>query len=173
MDKAFFIDKDGTLVDNSLYPTVIPSDDLLEKDVVQGLQYLQANGFKLIIISNQSWVAKGRLSHEEVENIFLRLRNRLAKHNIHITQHYFCPHQKGDNCSCRKPLIHNILAAAAKYNLDLSRSYMMGDMEEDVLAGKNAGLTTVLVQTGCGRQYASLTRPDFVIENVNAVWKVV
>ena len=173
MHKAVFLDKDGTLVDNSGYPNEIPSDLLMEDEILDGLFFLQQQGFKLIIISNQSWISKGRLSQKEVENIFLRLVQRLDSLGIMIHGYYYCPHKSSDNCLCRKPKTDLLLRAAQEHGLALEHSFMVGDMEDDMLAGKNAGVKTVLVQTGCGRNFrSSEVVPDYVIENLNAVEKV-
>ena len=67
LHKAVFLDKDGTLVDNSGYPEVIPTDKLLAEEVIDGLRYLQEKGYRLFIVSNQSWISKGRLSQQQVE----------------------------------------------------------------------------------------------------------
>ena len=84
MVKAIFLDKDGTLVDNSGYPTIIPTDKLLYHDILVGLSWLQQQGYVLILISNQSWIAKGRLSQTEVQMIFSSVWQQLRQADILI-----------------------------------------------------------------------------------------
>ena len=79
MKRAVFLDKDGTLVDNSGYPKIIPGHDLLEYNVVEGLRYLKEKGYKLIIVSNQPWIAKKIMTEEEVENVFRKLNEKLEE----------------------------------------------------------------------------------------------
>ncbi len=173
MHRAVFLDKDGTLVDNSGYPQEIPSDLLLEDDVLDGLFYLQQRGFKLIIISNQSWISKGRLSQKEVEEIFQRLLKRLESLGLTIHGYYYCPHKREDGCACRKPKAEMFFRAARENGIHLGESFMIGDMEEDMQAGKAAGVRTILVKTGCGKSFSSSTIvPDYIVENLNAIAEV-
>jgi len=173
MVKAIFLDKDGTLVDNSGYPTIIPTDKLLYHDILVGLSWLQQQGYVLILISNQSWIAKGRLSQTEVQMIFSSVWQQLRQAGILIKDMFYCPHASWDNCSCRKPLPKLILKAVKKHGIDLSKSYMVGDMEDDILAGQRAGVKTILVQTGCGKKYVSTVIPDFIISNLNHIHEVI
>ena len=167
MTKAIFLDKDGTIVDNRMCPPIIPTYDLLES-VVEGLLYLQRLGFRLIIISNQSWVGKGMMSVDAVESVFQKLLMLLLEQGITISGYYYCVHVSSDNCECRKPKPGLIFQAAAAHGIDLSCSYFIGDMEKDVLAGKSAGLKTVLV----GDKSIGVT-PDFIIRDLNQISEVI
>ena len=171
--KAVFLDKDGTIVDNSGYPYIVPTDQVLINDIIEGLQYLQKKGYKLFIISNQSWISKGRLSQEQVEVIFQSVFKKLKEYDIKIAGHYYCPHKKSEDCECRKPKVKLILQAAAEHSLNLNESIFIGDMEMDISAGRNAGMKTVLVLTGMGSKYNSKIKPDHVIKNVNQINEVI
>lgn len=173
MMKAIFLDKDGTLVDNSGYPTIIPTDKLLYQDILAGLSWLQQEGYALIVISNQSWIAEGRLSHAEVQVIFSSIRQQLQSAGISITDVFYCPHARADNCLCHKPQPGLIVRAAEKHGIDLSQSYMVGDRENDILAGKRAGVKTILVQTGCGKNYTSPIIPDFIVPSLNHIQEAI
>ena len=173
MNKAIFLDKDGTLVDNSQYPEIIPTDTLLEHDILEGLLYLQQRNFKLIIVSNQSFITKGRLTEQQVHEIFKSVIMQLKKKGIDITAYYFCPHRSEDHCPCHKPATALVQKAAQAYHLDLPSCYFVGDMEEDILTGKNAGMKTVLVRTGKGGSYSlSNGIPDYTIPNLNHIREV-
>jgi D,D-heptose 1,7-bisphosphate phosphatase len=167
MIPAIFLDKDGTIVDNSGYPEIIPSDEIL-KQAMEGLKYLQERGFMLIIISNQPWISKSKLTKEKVEDIFQSVKTKLEKLGITITDYFYCPHQHSDNCDCKKPKPGLILKAREKYNIDLEKSYIVGDMDSDILLGKNLNIKTILVKTGRGKDFLD-TNPDFIIENLNSV----
>ncbi len=171
--KAVFLDKDGTLVDNAGYPEVIPTDKLLTNEVVEGLQYLQSKGYKLFIISNQSWISKGRLTQKQVEEVFQNLLAKLKSHKVIISGYYYCPHREADHCYCRKPKTKLIVTAAREHSLHLQQSLFVGDMETDIAAGKNMGMKTILVLTGKGKEYNNAIKPDFVIKNINHVKDVV
>jgi len=173
MKGAIFLDKDGTLVDNSKYPEVIPSDEILENDVIEGLKYLQNKGYRLIIVSNQPSIAKGRLTKEEIENIFKSVVSKLNEKGVIIDDYFYCPHQSSDNCMCKKPKPSMILEAAKKHDIDLLSSYIIGDMDADVLAGKNAGVKSILVMTGNGKDFVGKVNADYVIKNLNEINKVI
>ena len=158
--KAIFIDKDGVIVDNSCYPTP-PSDKLLPQ-AVKGLETLSSMDYKVIIISNQSWIGKGKLSVQEVESIFQSLTEQLNLLGVSLTAWYTCPHIKEEGCECRKPSSHLILKASQEHHIDLSESYFIGDMTSDILAGKRAGTTTILVKTGqSGEDNRYPVKPDY------------
>lgn len=171
MEKAAFLDKDGTLVDNSQYPDVIPSDILLD-NVFEGLKNLQNKGYKLIIISNQPWIAKGRITKEEVDRIFFNIIEKMKNEGISILDYFYCPHQSSDNCECKKPKSGMFIEASEKHNLDLSESIIIGDMDADILAGKNLGMKTFLVLTGKGKESID-SLPDYIIENLNSIKEII
>ena len=173
MHKAVFLDKDGTIVDNSSYP-IIPRDNLLENEVLDGLKYLQERGFTLIIISNQSWISKGLLTKKEVEHIFARLIGKLWGKGIIIHDYFYCPHKSSDNCVCKKPKPHMIFQAARKHKIDLTKSYLVGDMHKDIITGNLAGVKTILVKTGCYVDENNMApKPDYVIKNLNYINEVI
>jgi len=174
MKRAFFLDKDGVLVDNSDYPEIIPADKLLEEDIIEGLKYIQSKGYKLIIISNQPWIAKGRLTKEKAKEIFESVINKLKERGIFIDDYFYCPHRTSDNCDCKKPKNKLILDAAKKHDINLRESFSVGDMDKDTETGKNAGLKTILVLTGKVKpEYVGKVKADFVIKNLNEVNKVI
>ena len=175
MNKAFFIDKDGTLVDNSMYPDSLPKDDILENDVIGGLKAIKNKGYKIFIISNQPWIAKGLMTKKEVEKVFYSIVSQFKEIGVVIDGYYYCPHQSSDNCDCKKPKPGLILRAAKENNIDISKSYMVGDMENDVLAGRAAGVKTILVRTGNGKDFVSVIgdRVDIILNNVNEISKII
>jgi len=170
---AFFIDKDGVLVDNSRYPEIIPTDELLENDIFEGLKHIQNKGYKIIIVSNQKWISKGLMKREDVEKTFQIIIKKLKEKGIEINDYFYCPHKEEDNCNCRKPSPKMILDAAEKHSISLKDSFMIGDMEKDIESGKNAGTKTILVLTGRGKDYQNETNADYVINNLNEINKVI
>jgi len=169
--KAFFIDKDGTIVDNSKYPDVIPTDELLLQDILGGLRLIQNRGYQIFIVSNQSAIAKGRLSFSEVERIFQNIVKKLEKYNIQIRAYVYCPHKSEDNCECKKPKTQLIDKLVELYEIDRGESFVVGDMDKDVFLAKNAGIKSVLVKTGRGVDFMH-TEPDYIISNLNEIWRV-
>lgn len=172
MVKAIFIDKDGVLVDNSGYPDIIPSDKLLENNILKGLKNIQEKGYKKIIVSNQPWISKGILSKQQVDAIFESVLKKLKEKEIIIEDYYYCPHHTADNCECKKPKPKMVLDAAKKHDIDINESFIVGDMDNEILLGKSIGLKTILVLTGNGKEFTHLN-PDYIINDLNEINKII
>ena len=150
-DKALFLDRDGTLIQEKHYLHRI-EDVTIETDVIPALQKFIAAGYKLIIITNQSGIGRGYFTEADFQNVQEHLIQELEKHAITITQTYHCPHVPEDLCACRKPSPNMLLNAMKDHNLSPENCTMIGDNITDVQAGQNAGCKTVLVTTGHGKK---------------------
>ncbi|MGB9856897.1 MAG: D-glycero-alpha-D-manno-heptose-1,7-bisphosphate 7-phosphatase [Dictyoglomaceae bacterium] len=135
-----FLDRDGTINEDKGYTYRIEDLVILPK-VVEGLRLLQKK-FLLIVVTNQSGVERGYYTEKDVENFNNYLYLTLAKEGVYIDDFYYCPYIEGD---CRKPNIGMLLQAQKDWNIDLSKSFLIGDKESDVLAGKKAGCKTILL----------------------------
>jgi D-glycero-D-manno-heptose 1,7-bisphosphate phosphatase len=173
--KAIFLDKDGTLIPDVPY-NVDPAKITLAPDAVKGLRKLQRSGFKLIVVSNQSGIAMGLFPSNALWQVEYKIRSLMAKQGLHLGGFYYCPHHPQGlikaysvNCSCRKPAPGLILSAAAKYNLDLSQSWMIGDILNDVEAGHNAGCRAILLDNGNETEWDLNSRriPEAMVKNIN------
>lgn len=154
MNKAVFIDKDGTLVDDVPY-NVDPRLVTFTEGAIEALQTLKQEGFKLILISNQSGVARGYFTVEALDLLVQTLRELLRKEGVDMDGFYFCPHHPdgripnySTDCECRKPKPGMILSAAVEFNIDLAQSWMIGDILNDIEAGNKAGCKTILINNG-------------------------
>lgn len=182
MNKAVFLDRDGTLNEDPGY-LGDPCKLKLFPDVGEALSLLKnKNNFLLIVVSNQSGVARGLITEEEVVMVNQEINTKLAEFNVKIDAFYYCPFHPEFNsekdCECRKPSPSMILNAAIEHNIDLSSSYIVGDSAADIMAGKNAGIKTVLVKSGYGKETFSILQnennfPSFVAENLNEASKFI
>jgi|SRR5690554_3549692 D-glycero-D-manno-heptose 1,7-bisphosphate phosphatase len=144
--KAVFLDRDGVINDGSLYYTYLIDDFKINKGVIEGLKLLQNHGFLLVIITNQSGVAKGIYSGKDVEAVHEYLIEILRKHNVDIAGIYVCPHHPDiSSCDCRKPKTALFEQAIRDLSVDVAHSYMIGDSERDIIAGEKMGLRSVLI----------------------------
>ncbi len=149
LQPAIFLDKDGTLVRNVPY-SVDPSRVVLTEGAADGVRRLHAAGFSLVVVSNQSGVARGYFEEADLDAAWAKLRELLG---VPFSV-YYCPHHpEGDapynvRCACRKPEPGMLLQAAKEHRLDLSQSWMVGDILNDVEAGRRAGCRTVLLDNG-------------------------
>jgi D-glycero-D-manno-heptose 1,7-bisphosphate phosphatase len=138
-NKAAFLDRDGVINYDYGYVGKI-EDFVFLPGVFEGLQLIQNLGFKIIIITNQSGIGRGYYSLEEYELLIEYMKETLKQNNIHITDIMFCPHRPEQNCFCRKPKPGMILSASNKYDIDLKKSFLVGDNITDIQAGRNAGV---------------------------------
>lgn len=142
MNKAVFLDRDGTLnSDVGHYYIYRPEDFVLNEGVVEGLRMLQEKGYLLIVITNQGGVAKGEYTEKDVELVHQKMEELLAKQGIKLTAVYYCPHHESvAACECRKPSPFLIEQALAKYELNPNHCFMIGDSDRDVEAARRAGV---------------------------------
>ena len=148
---AVFLDRDGTLI-HDVGDLKNPADISLFPDTIPALKKLQET-YELFVITNQSAVGAGRMSLEEVDDIHNALAAMLSDAGITITNWYVCPHTKEDNCNCRKPKTTFLEEAALQYNLDLSRSFTIGDHPHDAEMAETAGAFGLYVITGLGGEH--------------------
>lgn len=166
---ALFLDRDGTLIHARHYPTR-PDEIVLYDGIAPGLRRLQAAGFRLVVITNQSGLARGLFTTDDLDLMHDHLRAELGALGLRLDGVYHCPHHPEGSvpslavgCGCRKPEPGMLLRAAADLDLDLSRSWFLGDILDDVEAGNRAGCRTLLVDLGTEAPPASpVRRPDFV-----------
>jgi D,D-heptose 1,7-bisphosphate phosphatase len=154
MNKAIFLDKDGTLIPDIPY-NIDPDMITLQPDCIEGLKLLYNEGYLLIIVSNQSGVARGYFTEEKLQAVEIKMKELLAENGILLSGFYYCPHHPQGtvksfniNCDCRKPMPGMLLKAAAEHNIDLTKSWMIGDILNDVEAGRRAGCKTALIDNG-------------------------
>ena len=152
---AIFLDRDGVLIQRHLL-TWQKKQMRLAKNIVPAIKRLNKQNIPIIVITNQPVVARGLISENGVKKLHDILQSRLKKRGAFIDRFYFCPHhpeatlkEYRKKCSCRKPNIGLFKKAAKDFNIDFSKSIFVGDMTQDVLAGKKIGTKTILL-TSCG-----------------------
>ena len=172
MNKAVFLDKDGTLIENIPY-NVDPEKIKFYPDVPPSLYKLVQRGYLLIVISNQSGVSFGYFEEKDLNNISSEIKKRLKDYKVEIKNFYYCPHhERGKipayaiSCLCRKPKPGLIFQAQKDLNIDLKNSWIIGDILNDVEAGKRAGCKTILINNGNETEWIinELREPDFIVE---------
>ena len=149
--QAVFLDRDGVIIREVNYLTH-PDQLKLIKGSAEAIKELRAAGFKVIVITNQSAVARGFITIPQLGTIHKKLGELLRRHGARLDAIYYCPHHpragRRVNCACRKPKTLMIKRAAKKFKLDLRNSYFVGDTTTDMLTAKNAGCRALLVRTG-------------------------
>jgi D-glycero-D-manno-heptose 1,7-bisphosphate phosphatase len=179
---AVFLDRDGTINEDPGY-LGDPEKVKLYPGTGQALSMLKSIlHFKIIVVSNQSGIARGFISEEDVDAVNARINELLKRDNVSIDAFYYCPHHpefsSKQETECRKPSPLMIYKASKDLNINLEKSYMVGDTSADILCGKNAGLKTILVKTGYGKESISILQnqnifPSFVAENISDACKFI
>jgi len=154
MNKAVFIDKDGTLIHDVPY-NVNPTHIRLQDGAGPCLKNLKDRGYKLVVISNQSGVAHGYFDEQSLTPVWETLQTLLSPYAVTLDGFYYCPHHPRGTvipyatpCTCRKPMPGMLLKAAEELDITLSASWMVGDILDDIEAGNKAGCRTILINNG-------------------------
>ncbi len=142
MKKAVFLDRDGTLnSDEGHYYIFREEDFVLNEGVVEGLKILQNHNYLLIVVTNQGGVAKGQYTEEDVEKVHRKMQELLRAEGLELTAVYYCPHHDSvASCECRKPCSGMFKQAIKEYDIDVKKSYMIGDSNRDMEAAHSVGV---------------------------------
>ena len=176
-----FLDKDGTLVEDVPY-NVDPARIRLAAGAAAGLPRLAAAGFRLAVVSNQSGVARGYFPDSALKGVAARLRELLGDIGVSLAGFFYCPHHpKGAvaeyavACDCRKPAPGLVLAAARELGTDPPDCWLVGDILDDVEAGRRAGCRTVLIDNGNETEWVSgpFREPHFTVTDLAEVARVI
>jgi D-glycero-D-manno-heptose 1,7-bisphosphate phosphatase len=140
--RALFLDRDGTVIEECGY-LADPALVRALPGAAPALAALASEGWKLIVVSNQSGVGRGLITAPQMEAVHRRFLDLMQSQGIPIADSYVCTHTPEDRCQCRKPSPFLLQRAAHEHGLDLTASFMIGDREGDILCGRNAGCSTI------------------------------
>lgn len=173
--KAVFLDRDGVI---NIHNDHIYTPDMLEiyDFVPEAVKKINQSEYMSVVVTNQPVVARNMVSEEGLKLIHNKMETILGQHHAKLDTIYYCPHHpdkgfKGENqalkidCDCRKPKPGMLLSAAERFNIDLKNSFIIGDSERDIVAGKSAGVQTIGVMTGCGNKTGKI-RPDYLFSDI-------
>lgn len=178
--KAVFLDRDGTIVIHEPYLSS-PEQLQLLPNAAEGIRLFKKSGYLVIVITNQSGIARGFFNEERLAVIHKKLMSMLKSEGIEIDDIYYCPHHAEGivesykvDCDCRKPKPKMLLNAAKEHNIDLTKSLMIGDSEVDMMAGKNAGCTCVLIKNSTANTTNTtlVENTDFVVKDLLEAAKI-
>lgn len=163
---AVFVDRDGTLIEEVNFLSRV-EDLRVFPFTASAIKRLKDNGYLVIVLTNQSGIARGKYTEADMHAIHDQIQVELEGG---IDAFYYCPHLPSAECRCRKPNLGMIESAQAEFEIDMSRSWMIGDKSLDVEIAKNAGIGSALVLTGYGIKHRPLLadEPDLVVEHFGA-----
>lgn len=174
-NKAAFIDRDGNLIHETGYLNSVDKVKFYSRSI-KALRLLKDKGYKVIVVTNQSGVARGYITEAFVKSVHAHIDSLLKKHGLKIDGYYYCPHHAKKaiikkylvDCGCRKPKTGMIKAAQKKFNINLKESFVIGDKLTDVHLGKNAKMKTALVMTGYGKKETKLIKSEYDKPDIKA-----
>jgi D-glycero-D-manno-heptose 1,7-bisphosphate phosphatase len=162
--RAAFLDRDGTLIEDAHYLSD-PSNVVLLDGAPEALRMLARAGYAIVIVTNQSGIARGLFTEAEYHAVATALETLLDQHGVHVDMSLFCPHHPDFSgpCDCRKPGLGMYAAAAAELGVDLARSIYVGDRVSDVQPALQTGGRGFLVRTGYGTSEAAIAPAGVVV----------
>ena len=169
MKKVVFLDRDGTINHDSPDYIKNRSEFKFIPGSIEAIRLLTLSGFTSIVVTNQSALARKFIFPAELDTIHAMMKDAVASGGGRITDIFFCPHLPNDGCDCRKPSAGLLLQAQRKYNIDLSKSIMVGDSAKDIECARNAGCgKAVLVKTGKDDEAEKKLKKKQIVSNYTA-----
>jgi D-glycero-D-manno-heptose 1,7-bisphosphate phosphatase len=169
LSPAVLLDRDGTMMRDVDYCGDIKDVEVFE-GVSAALRKLKECGYKLVVITNQSGIARGYFTEEQYRAVEAEVSRQVGEGLIDAT--YFCPHLPESDCKCRKPSPEMIFHASRDHGIDLARSFFIGDKKSDLQCGCTAGVKTILVRTGYGNE-TDHALADFVAQDLNHAAEII
>lgn len=179
INKAVFLDRDGVIFANEFPDGTTnynqdPDNLVFEIGALEGLKLLHEAGWLLVVITNQGGLEAGYITEKLLNEVHERMTEIIRESGAELADIRYCPHLHTSNCTCRKPLPFMIEKAAEAHGIDLSSSWMIGDMTGDILAGERAGCRTVILKTGFGGEDGYFeAAPDIKAENLLEAAKLI
>ena len=146
-EKTILLDRDGVINKKATKANYITKWDEWEwiEGSIEAISVLKRNNYRIIVITNQAGIARGKMTIEDLDEIHYQMNLELEKYGSRIDKIYYCPHGWDENCDCRKPKPGMIFKAQQEWNLNLSNTYFVGDDERDIIAGEQANVKTFQV----------------------------
>ncbi len=174
MNKAVFLDRDGTIIEDVGYLNS-PEQIKFIPGSIEAIKKLNENGYKVVVITNQSGVARSLISEDMLQTIDKTIQKKILNGDAYLDMIYYCPHHPEaghypykQECDCRKPAPGMINKAQKDLNIDLTKSFMIGDKTSDIEAGQRVGIKNILVLSGRGQGEKDKikTQPDLIAKTL-------
>ena len=166
--KVVFLDRDGVI--NKEVEYLHRNRDFVFIDgVFQACKNLISYGYHLIIVTNQSGIARGYYSENDFHVINNWMINQFSENNVNILDVFFCPHSNKSNCECRKPKPGMFIEAKNKYNINMEESWMIGDSERDILAASSAGINSTILVRSSHKIDEENSKAKFYIDSIKDI----
>lgn len=180
-EPAVFLDRDGTIIEDCGY-IGDPDDVKLKPGAAEAIRHLRRAGFKVVVVSNQSGIARGYFDEDALSEVHAKFESLLDEGGATLDGAYYCPYLEGKNATIeqyrrdselRKPKPGMLLQASRELRIDTSRSWMVGDKASDIEAGKKAGCRTILLQPNGQADHSNESGADYLVRDLSQVVHVV
>lgn len=165
MNKALFLDRDGVIIDYIPYLSQ-PQQISIPQGADVALRMWQAQGYLLIMITNQSGIGRGYFTFQDVKNVHTCLLKQYQDLGVHFTDIYLCPHHPAEQCICRKPSPYMVQQACQKYGIEICHSFFFGDAPSDIECAVKSGCQPVLILTGRGHETAEIMSEQLIFHQI-------
>jgi D-glycero-D-manno-heptose 1,7-bisphosphate phosphatase len=170
--KTIFLDRDGVINHEVSYLHKI-SEFKFINGIFESCLNFQELGYQIIIVTNQSGIARGYYKESDYEKLTQWMLGQFNKHNVNILNVFHCPHGPESSCDCRKPKPGMFLKAKNQYDIDMGKSWMIGDSEVDISAAASCGIeNTILVKSG-HKIDESITKAKFILDSIKKSKKII
>jgi D-glycero-D-manno-heptose 1,7-bisphosphate phosphatase len=170
--KAIFLDRDGIINKDINYLHKIDECEFID-GIFDSCLFLINLGYKIIIITNQSGIARGYFTEKDFQKLNHWMLNQFKEKNIKILDVFHCPHGPDSSCFCRKPKPGMLLEAKSKYKINMKKSWMIGDSDTDILAANSAGIGNTILLVDYHSEMLTESKPDFSINSVKELKEVI
>ena len=170
--KTIFLDRDGVINKDINYLHKIDDFEFID-GIFDVFLYFQSLGYKIIIITNQSGIARGYYSHSDYQKVTQWMLDQFKYKNINILDVFHCPHGPDSTCDCRKPKPGMFLKAKDKHNTDMEKSWMIGDKERDTIAANSAGIDNTILVRSSHRIDESNSNAKIIINSIRQAKQVI
>lgn len=172
MEKVIFCDRDGVINVEKNYLYKIEEFEFID-GVFESFKHLQALGYKLVIITNQSGVSRGYYTKKDFDILTKWMVEKFKENGVKIDGVFLCPHGPNDNCNCRKPKIGMIDEAKKLFKIDLQNSWLIGDKDSDIQTAINANIKNS-VQVRSGHKFdENLSKADYIIDSIKDIVNII
>jgi D-glycero-D-manno-heptose 1,7-bisphosphate phosphatase len=170
--KTIFLDRDGVINKEIKYLHKIKDFEFID-GIFESCKYLKSLGYKIIIITNQSGISRGYFTKNDFQIITNWMIDQFNNNDIKILDVLYCPHLPNTKCNCRKPKPGMLFEAKKKHNINMNKSWLIGDKETDIIAANNAGINnTILVKSG-HKINEKETNAKFILGSVSTLKNVI
>ena len=165
INKAIFLDRDGVINKEVKYLHKIDSF-IFTNGIFDACQHYLSLGYKIIVVTNQSGISRGYYTIKDYEKITKWMVSQFKNHGVSILDCFYCPHLPETNCTCRKPEPGMFIAAQNKYDIDMDKSWMIGDKETDLKAAKSAEISNTILLRGDHNLRESSSNARFIVDSI-------